>query len=776
MPTLHVRLLGGLALSWDDQPLPPIPGAIARSLLAYLVIHRDRPHTRDLLAGTFWPDLPDAAARRRLTQALWQIRRTFEPHPILHAEGDMIRVNSDRPLWLDVEQFERQAAGDQIGDAARAADLYGGDLMAGFYDDWLVAERERLRDLFLAVLERLIEGYKQRGEYERALLHARRLVAEDPWREPAHGEVMRLCHFLGRDAEALKQFDICRQVLKEEMDAEPSAETTALAQEIARGGPPEQAPYLPQPVPGLLQPAAPAAGAIPLGLVGREEERAALVSHLEAAASGLGGLVLIEGEAGVGKTRLLQEVARDAEWRGVQVLWGRCREGVGAAPFAPWVEALQSAITPLRVEQWSRLVERIWLQVLCPLLPALAAALPDLPPPSRIEPERERERLVNALAQLLAAWSQGLPLLLVLEDLHWADEDSLEMLAALGQRLRAQRVLLAGSYRGDEARSHPSLWPRLQALDRAGLRQRLALAPLDQATTGELVRRGLGMRLPAPLFASRLYRETGGNPLFILEVLRALYDDGVLFQDQQGEWSTTWDETTADYAELALPTAVERVIAHRLALLRPDERAALEAAAVLGDEFSFHLLQETGGQEGSRLVAAVDNLVRRQFLVERPAAYQFGHDEIRRIAYHSIAAPERKAIHRRAAAALESLRPDPLLGNAALAHHLAQGEVWDRAVESYAAAGREAAAVYAAESALHAYGQAVAILEAQRPFPAGQAAGRHFDLLAARCPLLYLRGESRRRGDAGPGPDPGRAGAAGRSPAAPGRVPRPVGQ
>ena len=748
MPTLRVHFLGGLALAWDDQPLPPISSAAARSLFAYLIMHRDRRHTRDLLAGTFWPDLPDATARRRLTQALWQIRRTFDPHPVLQTEGDTIQIDLSLPVWLDVEEFERQAGGGTAEDAAPdasclylAADLYGGELLAGFYDEWALVERERLRDLFLAVLERLVEADKQRGEYEHALLHARRLAAEDPWREEAHREVMRLCHLLGRDAEALKQFEACRQALKEELDAEPSGETAALVEEIARRGPQEKAPYLPQRDAGLFQPAAPAAGAGPVGLVGREEERAALTAHLEAAAGGLGGVVLIEGEAGVGKTRLLQEAAHDAEWRDVQVLWGRCREGAGAAPLAPWVEALEGAISPLRAEQWSRLVDRIWLQVLRPLLPGLAAALPGLSAPPRVEPEREQERLINALVQLLAAWSQAVPLMVVLEDLHWADEDSLVVLAAVGRRLRGRRVLIAGSYRGDEARSRPAVWQRLQALPRAGLRQRLALAPLDSEATDELVRRSLGRRLPAPLFASRLYRETGGNPLFVLEVLRALYDDGMLFQNEQGEWSTPWDETTADYHEMAVPAAVERVIAHRLALLKPDERAALETAAVLGDRFDFHLLQETGGQETARLVAALDNLTRRQLLVERPAAYEFSHDEIRRIAYRSMATEARKAIHRRAAAALEGLSPGRLPGHAALAYHLAQGEVWDRAVDAYAAAGREAAAMYAAESALHALGQAVVILQEHQPFPPDQGAGRHLDLLAARCPLLHQRGE-----------------------------------
>jgi DNA-binding SARP family transcriptional activator len=758
MGTWCIHLLGGLALTCDGASLPPIPSTSARSLLAYLLAYRDQPHTRDLLAGTFWPDLPDATARRRLSQALWQIRRALDPHAILLAEGGTVQINPNLPLWIDVEEFGKLGnweIGRLVGspnlpispltnlpDLGKAVELYRGDFLAGYYDDWLLAERERLREMFLAALERLVASHKGRGEYERALAYARRLAGEDPWREEAHCEVMRLCHLLGRDAEALKQFDTCCRILKDELAALPEPETVALAQEIARHAALEAAPYLPQAAPFPLRRAEASteqpgdAGPVQVPLVGRQEERAALVSHLEAAVNGLGGLVLVEGEAGVGKTRLLQELARDAGWRDVQVLWGHGRETAGIAPFAPWVEALQSDLSPLRLEQWAQLVEPIWLQVLRPLLPGLAAVAPNPAPP--LEPERERERLVNAFAQLLAAWGRVMPLVLILEDLHWAGEDSLEVLAALSRRLPAHKVLVVGSYRGDEARARPGVWEQVQALHRAGLSGWLRIDPLGAGASGELIRRSLGSGQTAPLFEARLYRETGGNPLFILEILRSLYDEGLLFRDAEGRWSTPWDETTVAYAELRLPPVVEQVIARRLAQLAPAERAVLETAAVLGGGFDFHLLQATSDQAADRLLPALHALVHRHFLVEQPAAYEFGHDQIRQVVYRSLAAKERQTMHRRVAVALEALHPDQA---AALAHHFSQGEVWDRAVEAYAAAGRAAAAVYATEAALHAYGQALTILQTYRPFPPDRVERLHFDLLAARCPLLHLRGE-----------------------------------
>lgn len=739
MGALHIHLLGGLTLTCDGTLLQPIRSTSARSLLAYLLAYRGRPHTRDLLAGTFWPDLPDAVARRRLSQALWLIRKALKPHPILLTEGNTVQINPDLPLWLDVDEFEQQAAGSQAQDPALvagalllAAELYRGDFLAGYYDDWIPIERERLRELFLSVLEGLVGGLKARGDYERALTFARRLAGEDPWREKVHREVMRLCHLLGRDGEALKQFEVCRQVLRDEFDAEPEPETIALAGEIARRLPPGTAPYLPSAPPRLF---GGEAGPLELPLMGRADERATLLAHLEAAIHGTGGLALVEGEAGVGKTRLLQELARDAQWRDAQVLWGHGRETADQSPFGLWAEALNSALSPLRLEQWSQLVAPIWLQVLCPLLPALAVFAPE--PAPALEPERERERLVNAFTQLLVACSRAVPLLVILEDLHWADEDSLEMLATLERRLAAHAVLIVASYRDDEARARPAAWERLQALRRAGPHEWLRLEPLGAEASGELIRRSLGAGQAAPLFEARLYQETGGNPLFILESLRSLYDEGLLFQDAEGRWGTPWDETTATYAELPLPPAVEQAIARRLTHLAPAERAVLDMAAVLGSSFELRLLEAACDQGAERLLPAIHTLVRRHFLVEQPAAYQFSHDQVRQVVYHALAAEARRAGHRRAARALEALHPEQV---AVLAQHLAHGEEWERAVEAYAAAGRAAAAVYAVKAALHAYGQALAILDSHSPFPAAQADGLRFDLLAARCPLLRLQG------------------------------------
>ena len=745
MTILRVYLFGGLVASWDGTPLPPIAGIVARSLFAYLLTYRDRPHTRHLLAGTFWPNLPEDVARRRLSQALWQVRKALDPHPILLTEGDTVQINPGLPLWLGVEQFTRHKAqclgqpttkeSEALVHCESCMEHYRGDFLAGYYDDWLFPERERLREQFLDVLERLVGGYKRQGDYATALAHARRLTTEDLLREEAHREVMRLCHLLGRDVEALQQFETCRQVLMDELGVEPSTETMALAREIAERGSRATPLDLPRvsPASGAFVLDAPRAPELPL--VGREAERADILVHVEVLLQGLGGVVLVEGEAGVGKTRLLQAIASDARWRGVEVLWGSGRHVEATLPYGPLVEALAKGLSPLRARQLAQVVEEIWLQALTLLLPPLATTLPDLPPPPALELAQERDRLLNALAQLLAGWAQIAPLLLVIEDLHWAGQDTLDLLARLAPFLGESGVLLLGSYRGEEARTRPETWQQLQALDRAGVRQRLVLSRLDTAAAVELVRRSLGMARPAPRFEARLFGETGGNPLFLLETLRALHGEGLLVRDENGRWSTPWDDPTSDDAELPLPPAVEQIIARQLDALSLSQRGTIHLAAVLGERFDFDLLHSSAGKEPSELLADLRELVQRHFLDETDQDYCFHHDKIHQVVYDDIGVADRPRLHRQVAQALEALQPGQV---AALAHHWTAAGAWDLAAKCHQQAGDLAGAVYANAEAEEHYTRALQALER---LPDAPDLDRVFDLHLAREALYALSGE-----------------------------------
>ncbi len=435
---LKFRLFGSLTVEQDERRLPLPASAQARDLLAYLVLFHDRRHNRSALAGTFWPDQAEERARRALSQALWHIRRLFPD--LLTAEAETVGVAPQTVVWVDAEVFgqsvERALHAALPEETVRrelqsALELYCADFLEGNYHDWALFEREHLRALYLLGLERMEAWEKIAGRYHAALDLARCLARTEPLDESAHREVMRLYHLLGQPQAALRQFDQCCRILRQELGVEPDSLTLALAKEIGyqveKGAP-------------AMATAPQRESLTPAPLIGRTADRSALLGHLEATFKGRGGLVLLEGEAGVGKTRLLQEIALEAEWHGAQVLWGHARENQELKPYAPLVEAMQSGLTSLRMAQIQQVIERIWLQVARPLfLPHPAwAALESAP---SVSPEQEGARLSEALLRLLEAWSEIMPLMVLLEDLHWADQDTLALLPALSYRAKSRPLL-----------------------------------------------------------------------------------------------------------------------------------------------------------------------------------------------------------------------------------------------------------------------------------------------------------------------------------------------
>jgi len=350
----------------------------------------------------------------------------------------------------------------------------------------------------------------------------------------------------------------------------------------------------------------------------------------------------------------------------------------------------------------------VWLRELTVVLPELEAWLPDLPEPVTLEPELARIRLQEALAHTTLALGQLGPALVILEDLQWADESSLEAVAHLAPRLVSSRVLVIASYREGEARDRLEVWKQIQALDWTEGYRRLALGRLTEYETSALVKEGLGVLSDARRFVSRIYRETEGNPLFIVETLRALYDEGVLYRDRTGRWSTPWDDTTADYAELPLPSGVYQVIARRLARLQADDLAVLRAAAVLGREFDFHLLEAVCQIPEEACMAAVRSLVRRRLLEETPTAFQFSHDRVRVVAYQQISPSDCRYLHARIATVLELRSPEQV---ETLAYHFEHGHVWQKAYQYHHLAGNQAKAVYAVATALHHLDRALALAD-----------------------------------------------------------------
>ena len=310
-PSWQAHLFGQFECQQGDIHCSLPPASDARNLLAYLLLHPGRLYPRSVLAALIAPDYAEAQANRALSQALWHIRRCMPG--LMDSEANQVGITSRTKIWVDALEFrsltERcltslEQPAVLLTSLRQAVDLYRGDLLEGFYEEWALIEREFLRESFLQTLEKLVTAYKATLQYQQALNTILRLVSFDSLNEAAHREAMRLYHYLGRPAEALRQFETCREILQREFDLQPSAETSQIAQAIAQRSGHAATPYIPEPqsfpTDSLLSSQAEAA----IPLIGRNQERSRLVEWFRQNQAGKGKLILVEGEAGVGKTRL----------------------------------------------------------------------------------------------------------------------------------------------------------------------------------------------------------------------------------------------------------------------------------------------------------------------------------------------------------------------------------------------------------------------------------------------------------------------------------------
>jgi DNA-binding SARP family transcriptional activator len=705
--TTEIVLFGALEIrhALAAPRRPPTQRVLA--LLGFLITHHSIPQGRDKLVELLWPELLPRQGRRMLSDTLWRTRKLLTAPgqadtPLLVLGGDAVTFRLDRSTTVDLLAFDEYLAVATEGELAPlrcAIGLYRGDFLEDCYDDWALYERERRREQYLSALLRLLAWDQAAGAHDAALQSALRLVQADPLREDGHRALMRLYYLLGRPSDALRAYESCRVVLEQELGVEPDPETLSLYEEILalqqrRAGEKLQAVDSTAAGPPILR---------EVPLVGRQGARAEVMEAVEAALAGAGGLLLLSGEAGMGKSRLLREVASGASWRGAQVSWGRGREDAAALPFGALREALAAALSPLRARQLADLLPANSLHILSMLLPQIAELLPDVPLLAAHSGEYQIDNFHTAITNTLLALGQLGPQVLVLEDLQWFDPATLEALPSLAPALRDARVLLLLSARPDELAARPPVWQTLLRLDRTGLLRRLELGGLSVVEVADLVRRALRMRRAAPRFSARLAEASGGNPFFVLETLRALYEQGTLKRDASGGWHTPWDGAGSDYRELPLPQGLRQAIDGRLRELGEAARGALAAAAVLGQNFSPSVWASMTADTAGPWSSAVDQLLHRQFLVEDSAGYRFEHETLRELVYSDLDSSTRQSLHLRAAEALEH---EHYARVEALAQHLYLAGAWGKAIPYLIQAGDRARAVCAYRDALRNYEQA----------------------------------------------------------------------
>jgi DNA-binding CsgD family transcriptional regulator len=429
-------------------------------------------------------------------------------------------------------------------------------------------------------------------------------------------------------------------------------------------------------------------------LIGRREELAIILDCLETSTNGSGGAVLITGEAGIGKSRLVVEAQAHAVQRGCRCLSGSCFDGDRVLPYAPFLDLLRSAIGGATGASLRELLG-ITAPELVSLLPELAPRLPEVDPAVAAEPEQHKRRLFHALAQFLGALARQQPLVLVLEDLHWADDTSLEFVPLLLRQVVALPVLVLLTYRSDELR--PPLAHLLAELNRGRLALDVPLARLGMGEVEAMLRVLLQQDTPvrAALF-DRVYGLTEGNPFFVEEMARSL--TAVHSANDSGP-----------AVELPIPRTVADAVGMRTAQLSAAAREVLTLAAVAGRRFDFGLLQDLAGLDAAPLVLLVKELVAAQLVTEEAAdRFAFRHALTREAVYTSLLSVERRALHARVVVALE--RRTAGVGTvdvADLAYHAAEARLWDRARQYAERAGKQAWALYAPRAAVEHYGRAI---------------------------------------------------------------------
>jgi DNA-binding SARP family transcriptional activator/tetratricopeptide (TPR) repeat protein len=662
---LRVSLLGEQVIADDatGTALTRSPRSVA--LVAYLVVHAGLPQPRRRIAGLFWPDSTDAQALTNLRRELHQLRQVLGDPPPVAVTGQDLCWQDTPGSRVDVRDFAiaRRAAlaaadaGAVLAHTNAALTSYRGELLPGLADDWVLEARAELERQCVELCD--LACRTPSGEPAVALAAARQRILLRPLEETGYRTLMALQADAGDRAGAVSTYHRCASILERELGVVPAEPTRAALHLL------------------LARPGAEPRRAAATGLVGRSAELARLGDRWRAAAAGRAGVVLVRGDAGAGKTRLVAELAGLARGEGAIVATSRCPGTLGRLALAPVADWLR---TP-EVRRATTSLDPVWRSEADRLVPGARAAAGGHPAAGAWQ----RLRFFEGLARALTAGER--PVLLVLDNVQWCDQETCAFLTFCLGLFPDAPLLVAGTLR--EGDLDPELTAWTARLRDDGRLAELSLHPFDADGTARLAEAIAGRPL-TEADRTLLHAATGGYPLYVVEALR------------------TRDSPPAG--------GLAAVLRARLEQPGAAAREVAGLAAAVGRDFPLELLTEASDLDADTVVDAVDELWRRRILREFRGGYDFTHDLLRDTAYHQVSPPRRWLLHRRLAQGMELLHADDTDAVAAqLAEQYARGGRPERAVACYRRAAAVAAHTFAHAEAIRLLRAALELVRARPP-------------------------------------------------------------
>ncbi|MDT8382389.1 MAG: BTAD domain-containing putative transcriptional regulator [Brevefilum sp.] len=798
MNQLNVRLFGSMQLMRGDQPLSNFGSNKVRALFAYLVVESNCLHQRRKLGSLLWPEVPETTALSNLRYALSNLRkvlgdRTAQP-PYLLITPQTVQYNPRCHYHLDAAEFEAQSELSRQNpldfvSLMNAADLYRGRFMEGFsipdsipFEEWMVLKRERFNRMAYEVLNRLARYYELIGEYGQAIGCAQRQIELDPWREEVHRLIMRCLYFSGQRSAAIAQYESCCNALTEDLDISPSPDTVnlykAICEETLSAPPTPPAFFLRAPVSPVER----------SHFVSRQVPLSRMSGALNQALEGHGGLLLVTGGPGQGKTALVQEFIRGMleTYPQVAAAWGNSHAYFGSGdPFLPFREILEMLSGQVE-HRWEAgaishdHARRLWhLTELCTqaliqqgpeligtfvpgtsLLQRVSYVLREEPAwlsqlSKLVDQKSEshpitREDLIQQYGRVLSEISHHVPLLIFVDDLQWADQSSLDLFFHLSRQLSNTHILLVGAFRPVQS----TLSVDAASLSLADMINELrlqcgdVLIDLDEITDRGFIDAYLDQE-PNQLgddFRDDLYYYTHSHPLYTVEMLFDMKQRGNLIKNEAGVWmvseSLDWDH---------LPSRIEAAIEERLCHLPDDLLHLLKTASVEGERFTAEVLADILKIAEEDVLTSIREELDHQFRLvqadssqridgERLSRYRFRHILFQKYLYDHLDTIERVELHEAVGKAMEERYVGEMEEIAVqLAIHFELAGLDDKAITYYDLAGRRAIEFSSYEDAINHFKKALSLLE-KKPMSMDRDR-REFDLLLGMsAPLMFAHG------------------------------------